>query len=271
MNNKLQSIILEKKREVIALEKMIELYPNHLIARLLRGETIRTVQKSFKKILGADGLSIIAEIKRRSPSKGFLAGIPDPLLLAKAYIAGGANALSILTDELFFGGSLHDLTLVAQYLQTSAVPILRKDFVIDHIQIAEAIMAGADAILAIVAVLGEKTIDLSHTAKAMGIEVLVEVHDESELEIALQSDAQLIGINNRNLKTMQINTDTAFQLVEKIPAHIIKVAESGILDPALARAYHQAGFDAVLIGEALVTSNDPKQFIRACCYGNSAD
>lgn len=169
-----------------------------------------------------------------------------------------------MTDNAFFGGHLDDLTQVATALHTQPQPTLRKDFIIDTIQIAEAVTAGADAILCIVAVLQQKTKKLLDYAKTMGIDVLVEVHDRAELDIALASGAQIIGVNNRDLTTLHVDTDQAFRLIEHIPPSIIKVAESGILTPQLAQDYYRAGFDAVLIGEALVTSSHPAEFIRAC-------
>lgn len=267
MTNRLEPIISQKRREVAELNKLILAQPEHRIAKIMAGKERRDSSKSFSKALRNDQLSIIAEIKRKSPSKGQLAEIVDPLVLANNYIEGGANALSILTDELFFGGSLADLTKVAQQLINHPTPILRKDFTIDIIQIAQAIAAGADAILCIVAVTGKNTQAILTAADQMGIEVLVEVHNEAELDIALVSGAKIIGVNNRNLKTFEIDTNTAFGLRNNIPGSIISIAESGILVPELALKYYHAGFDAVLIGEALVTTDKPKQFIEACRHG----
>ena len=232
--NKLTHIILQKQREVEALEALLRHQPEHVIAQLLQGKTKRTSSKTFKKALRSVRLAIIAEIKRKSPSKGLLSPILDPVSLAMQYIEGGANAISVLTDETFFGGTLQDLSSVASALEKTTCPVLRKDFIIHEIQIAEAIAMGADAILCIVAVLGKNTKTLLAQAKTMEIDVLVEVHNHEELDIALESGADIIGVNNRNLSTLQIDTECAFRLVEHIPPHIIKVAESGILIPALA-------------------------------------
>jgi len=180
------------------------------------------------------------------------------------YVQGGANAVSVLTDKKFFNGSIDDLKKVSEALEKFPCPVLRKDFIIHEIQIAEAIASGADAILCIVAILGDHTKILLDYARKMGIEVLVEVHNADEIKIALDSGAQIIGVNNRNLSTFEVDTNNALELVKKIPDHIIKVAESGITDPNLAQKYYQAGFDAVLIGEGLVRSDNPKDFIRAC-------
>lgn len=195
--------------------------------------------------------------------------------MALNYVEGGANAISILTDELFFGGNIEDLKIVSSALthplessptaqQAKQIPLLRKDFIIDEIQIAQAINAGADAILLIVAVLGTRTQKLLDCAKKMGIDVLVEIHDETELKIALESGAEIVGINNRNLSSLEVDTNRALKLAHDIPPHIIRVAESGILEPKIAQTYHQAGFDAVLIGEALVKSKNPAEFMGAC-------
>jgi indole-3-glycerol phosphate synthase len=209
---------------------------------------------------------VIAEIKRKSPSKGPLAEIKDPLALAERYIAGGANALSILTDQTFFGGSLEDLTNTAKALANTLIPLLRKDFIIDPIQIAESIAAGADAILCIIAVTGSNTATILNAAEKMGIDVLVEVHNQAELDIALECGATFIGVNNRNLTTFEIDTNTAFQLLSHIPKECVRVAESGIVDPKLAQDYFMRGFDAVLIGETLVKSDRPETFIRECKF-----
>lgn len=264
MMNKLEAILSQKKLEIAELNRLVTSQPQHPIADILNGKIMRNSHRSFKAALQTKALSIIAEIKRKSPSKGDLASIQNPAILAKHYLAAGANAISVLTDELFFGGHINDLENVASTLSENRVPLLRKDFIVDKIQIAEAITAGADAVLFIVAVLGEKTESLLISAKKMGIEALVEVHNEKELEIAIESGAEIIGINNRDLNTFEVDTDQALRLSRKIPPSLIRVAESGILDPTLAQTYYQAGFDAVLIGEALVKSSNPTAFIKAC-------
>ena len=264
MTNQLHSILLQKETEVQALYQRRKKDPSSPLAKLLRGEISVPVKKSFSAALQQPGLSVIAEIKRRSPSKGLLAEIEDPVGLARRYQQGGASALSILTDEKFFGGSLQDLIQVTEALASNPLPVLRKDFVIDPIQIAEAALAGASAVLVIVAVLGAKTATIIKSALALQLDVLVEVHDAEELNMALDAGATIIGINNRNLKTFEIDTNRALNLTAQIPRTILRVAESGITTPALARAYHQAGFDGILIGEALVRSEDPKFFIHEC-------
>ena len=223
---------------------------------------ISVVYKNFKRALQMDGLSIIGEIKRRSPSKGHFADIHDPVLLAEDYIKAGVNAISVLTDQKFFSGSFDDLEKIATHSQST--PVLCKDFIIDKRQINTAAKAGADAVLLIVAVLGHKTKEFIDYTKSLNIEALVEVFNKDELDIALESNAKIIAVNNRNLKTFEVDTENAIRLIDFMPQHIIKVAASGILKPELARRYYKAGFDAVLIGEALVTSPSPAEFIRAC-------
>ncbi|MCR9191319.1 MAG: indole-3-glycerol phosphate synthase TrpC [Gammaproteobacteria bacterium] len=269
MTNRLEPIVTQKVREIAALKSQVLETPDHAIAHLMQGRQRRTSGKSFKQSLSGDTLAVIAEIKRRSPSKGVLAAIPDPQGLAKTYSAGGANAISVLTDEQFFGGSGSDLSAVATALSAIPTPILCKDFILDPIQIAQAIARGADAILGVVSILRSRTSNVLTQAAQMGIDILVEVHDERELDLALAAGAEIIGVNNRDLKTFEIDAECALRLVERIPKDKIRIAESGILSPQLARDYHQAGFDAVLIGEALVTATDPADFIGACQNGMS--
>jgi indole-3-glycerol phosphate synthase len=264
MNNRLTEIINQKHLEVFELQKILDKHPEHIINALLTGKLVKPINKNFKEALSGDTLAVIAEIKRRSPSKGDLAPISDPVALAQQYVQGNVNAISVLTDKLFFSGSTEDLQQVSAALADEPVPVLRKDFIIDRLQIAEAVSIGAHAVLLIVAALGARTAELLTICQELGLHALVEVHDEAELETALHCGAQIIGVNNRNLTTFAIDTDQAFRLAEKIPANLIKVAESGIMEPKLAREYHAAGFNAVLIGEALVKANDPAEFIRNC-------
>lgn len=254
MTSKLQTILLQKQREVEAL------YACGLEKIAIKPRSCKSLQAALTQ----SSLAVIAEIKRQSPSKGKLAAIADPLLLAKRYVTGGASAISILTDELFFNGRLTDLTSVANAIALSSVPILRKDFIIDEIQLTESYHAQADAVLLIVAVLKEKTTKMLEYVHGLGLEALVEVHKQDELELALASGAKIIGINNRDLTTFVVDTSHALKLGKAIPPSIIKVAESGIATPEMARAYREAGFDAVLIGEALVKAESPELFIRDC-------
>jgi indole-3-glycerol phosphate synthase len=204
----------------------------------------------------APGLSVIAEVKRRSPSKGDLAAIPDPAALATAYAAGGADAISVLTEERRFGGSLEDLRAVRKAVET---PLLRKDFVVTGYQLLEARAAGADLVLLIVAALDDALLrDLHDQARELGMTVLTEVHDEAEAERALAVGAALVGVNARNLKTLDVDPGTFARLAGLLPDGVVKVAESGVAGVEDAGRYHDEGADVVLVGEALVRDGDPR-------------
>ncbi|MDH4470431.1 MAG: indole-3-glycerol phosphate synthase TrpC [Verrucomicrobiae bacterium] len=260
----LEKIVAQKKREVEVLRHALASNQAHPLNKLLQKGPQKKSVLSFVRALEDPGLSIIAEIKRCSPSKGVLAAIADPVELASCYEQSGAAAISILTDHSFFGGSLEDLSSIARAKekQRITVPLLRKDFIIDPLQVAESALTGADAILAIIAILGESTSTIIEEAAQWGLDVLVEVHDAAELQVALDAGATIIGVNNRNLKTFEIDLQRAFELVEKIPNTILKVAESGIANPQIAERYYKAGFDAVLVGEALVLSHNPQDFFQ---------
>jgi indole-3-glycerol phosphate synthase len=207
------------------------------------------------------GVSVIAEVKRRSPSKGDLAEIPDPAALARAYAEGGAAAISVLTEERRFGGSLDDLRTVRAAVET---PILRKDFIVDGYQLIEARAAGADLALLIVAALGDDDLRRLHDqARELGLTVLVEVHDEPETERAVALGAELVGINARNLKTLQVDTATFAKLAPIVPDDRVLVAESGITGPEDVARHAAEGARAVLVGEALVKDGDPAAAVRA--------
>jgi indole-3-glycerol phosphate synthase len=209
----------------------------------------------------APGLSVIAEVKRRSPSKGDLADIPDPAVLAKAYAEGGAAAISVLTEQRRFGGSLDDLRTVRSAVDT---PLLRKDFLVTDYQVLEARTAGADLVLLIVAALDDPTLRRLHgLARELGMAVLVEVHDAPEVDRALAAGAELVGVNARNLKTLDVDPDTFGRLAPQLPAEVVTVAESGITGPADAARYAREGADAVLVGEALVKDGDPTAAVAA--------
>ncbi|MEA2349055.1 MAG: indole-3-glycerol phosphate synthase [Thermoleophilaceae bacterium] len=206
------------------------------------------------------GVSVIAEIKRRSPSKGELAEIIDPAVLARSYAEGGAAAISVLTEQRRFGGSLGDLRTVRAAVDT---PVLRKDFVVTDYQLVEAREAGADLVLLIVAALpGGELQRLYDAARALGLTVLVEVHDEAETERALAIGAGLVGVNNRNLKTLEVDPDTFARLAAVIPDGVVKVAESGIRGPADVERHVGEGADVVLVGEALVIGGDPATAVK---------
>jgi indole-3-glycerol phosphate synthase len=210
---------------------------------------------------GSPGLSVIAEVKRKSPSKGALSEIPDPAALAAAYDAGGADAISVLTEQRRFGGSLDDLRAVRGAVST---PLLRKDFVVTGYQLLEARAAGADLVLLIVAALDDTLLgELYDQAKGLGLTVLTEVHDEDEVERALGVGADLIGVNARNLKTLDVDPDTFGRLAKLIPDDVLTVAESGIGGPDDAARYAAQGADVVLVGEALVKDGNPRAAVAA--------
>ncbi|MBZ5733380.1 indole-3-glycerol phosphate synthase TrpC [Nocardioides sp. TRM66260-LWL] len=207
------------------------------------------------------GSSVIAEVKRRSPSKGHLAEIEDPAALAARYAAGGAAAISVLTEERRFGGSLADLRAVRAAVD---VPLLRKDFIVEPYQLLEARAAGADLALLIVAALDDDRLrSLHELAGELGLTVLVEVHDEAETERAVALGAELIGVNARNLKTLAVDTATFGRLAPLIPDDRVKVAESGITGVDDVRRFVGEGARAVLVGEALVKDGDPEAGVRS--------
>lgn len=211
--------------------------------------------------LRTPGSSVIAEVKRRSPSKGDLADIPDPAALALRYAAGGAVAISVLTEERRFGGHLDDLRAVRAAVD---VPVLRKDFVVEPYQVLEARAAGADLVLLIVAALDDDTLRRLHDlARELGLTVLVEVHDEEETGRAVELGAELVGVNARNLKTLEIDQDTFGRLAPLVPDDRVKVAESGIFGPVDVERHVAEGARAVLVGEALVRDGDPEDAVRA--------
>jgi indole-3-glycerol phosphate synthase len=211
--------------------------------------------------LRATGSSVIAEVKRRSPSKGDLAEIPDPAVLARAYAAGGAAAISVLTERRRFGGSLEDLRAVRAAVD---VPVLRKDFIVTSYQLVEARAAGADLVLLIVAALDDDDLRRLHDeARELGLTPLVEVHDEAETERAARLGAELVGVNARNLKTLAIHDDTFGRLAPMLPDDRVLVAESGIFGPDDVRRFVAEGARAVLVGEALVKDGDPRQAVAS--------
>jgi indole-3-glycerol phosphate synthase len=203
------------------------------------------------------GLSLIAEVKRSSPSKGALAAIADPAALAADYEAGGATAVSVLTERRRFGGSLDDLDAVRRAV---GIPVLRKDFMVEDYQLFEARAHGADIILLIVAALEQDDlVRMQALARDLGMTALVEVHDEAETARAVHAGASVIGVNARNLKTLAVDPDTFGRLAPLVPDSCVKVAESGVSGPADAARYAGEGADAVLVGEALVRGAEPRR------------
>jgi len=216
--------------------------------------------RKFRKALGHYGITVIAEIKRRSPSKGDLAPGLEPATVAKAYEAGGAAALSVLTDTEFFGGSAADLVAARAAV---GLPVLRKDFTVDERDICDARIMGADAVLLIVAALTDDELKAFHAlAGELGMAALVEVHDEEEVARAVVVHADLIGVNQRDLRTFEVDRTRALRLAATIPRGVLKVAESGIAGAEDLARLRDAGYAAVLVGENLLTAADPGQALR---------
>ncbi len=202
-----------------------------------------------------DSVNIIAECKRRSPSRGVLAEHYAPAAQARAYERGGAAAISVLTEPAFFDGALAHLVEVRAAV---SVPLLRKDFVVDEYQLLEAVMAGADAVLLIVSALTPVELSRLHTAATrQGLAVLVEVHDEAELAIALDAGATIVGVNNRNLRTLAVDTTVSERLAARFPSHVTAVSESGLSGAGDVARMRALGYRAFLVGERLMTSDDP--------------
>lgn len=221
---------------------------------------------SLRENLGGIEISVVAEIKRASPSRGVFPVEVDPKAVAADYIAGGAAAISVLTDEPFFRGSLGDLEDAAGVAHGPGanVPVLRKDFIIDVYQIVEARARGADAVLLIVAALSDAALrELLSDAQERGMDTLVEVHDEEEMARAIAVGATVIGINNRDLKTFAVDLAVTERLAPFAPAGAVVVAESGVFGPADAERLHRAGANAVLVGEGVITASDRAAAVRA--------
>jgi len=250
--NILEKIIADKYKEVAERKSLV---PVKLLEKstFFEGKVV-----SMKKyVTHPEKSGIISEFKRKSPSKGMINGAASVETVSIGYMQAGASALSILTDKDYFGGSNEDLKIARKF---NFCPILRKDFVVDEYQIIEAKSIGADCILLIAAALEpEKLKSLAYFAKSLGLEVLLEVHDGDELAQSINDGVDLIGVNNRNLKTFEVSIDTSLELVDQIPSSFIKVSESGISDPNTLIKLKKAGFDGFLIGENFMKSSRPEQ------------
>ena len=224
------------------------------LTALLTGLDVSTTPRDFAGALQAPGLSVIAELKRKSPSAGTLGGGADPAEVALSYEAGGAAALSVLTDGPHFGGSAEDLIAAHEAV---ALPVLRKDFTVDPRDVVDARAMGADCVLLIVAALDDHELQsLLALARDLALGALVEVHDEIELDRALQAGADLIGVNQRDLHTFEVDTERAVRVANRIPAGVVAVAESGVTGPEDAERLAAAGYDAILVGQSVVTADD---------------
>jgi indole-3-glycerol phosphate synthase len=232
------------------------------LAPLVAEARAQSLPRGFAAALRAsEGMSVIAEVKRRSPSKGDLAPGLDPAGLAAAYERGGATCLSVLTDAEFFGGSPDDLRAARA---ATKLPVLRKDFTVSPADVCDSRIMGADAVLLIAAALDDDELTDLHTlALDIGLDPLVEVHDEAELERAVAAGAHLVGVNQRDLVTFEVDHERAARVGAAIPATAARVAESGIRGPDDVAALAAAGFDAVLVGELLVTADDPEAAVAA--------
>ena len=251
--------IIENKRTEVAQRKSVTSVSMLSASNLFNRNTISLVNK----LLDPRSTGIIAEFKRRSPSKGIINNTVTPLEVAVGYENAGAAGISILTDEQFFGGADTDLIKVRS---TINIPILRKEFIIDDYQLYEAKSIGADVILLIAACLTpEEVISLSSTAQSLGLEVLLELHDEDELEHICDT-VDMVGINNRSLKTFDVDIERSLKMAQQIPAGKLKIAESGIDDPTLIKLFRSNGYSGFLIGENFMKSSDPvlaiQQFIN---------
>lgn len=248
----LDRIVAQKRIELSALRATVPGLEERAAARV-------GSRRSFEAALRRSP-AVIAELKKASPSKGLLAPGYDPARIAPSYERGGAAALSVLTDAEFFQGSLADLDAARR---ATGIPVLRKDFTVDPLQVVEAAAAGADAILLIAAILTDSELrDFREQAGRYALSALVEVHDAGELRRAIDSGARIIGVNNRDLRTFEVRLDTSLRLAEQMPSDVIRVAESGIRTTADVRTLSAAGYHAFLVGEHLMTSPDPGAAIR---------
>lgn len=241
--------IIARHREVAALD-------DRSLAALVAQAQAMPAARGFRAALAeVPHLAVISEVKRRSPSKGDLNAGLDPAVLAGEYERGGASCLSVLTDEKFFGGSVADLQAARG---ACALPVLRKDFTVSAHDVVDARLMGADCVLLIAAALEPaELIEYHHLAVEIGLDVLVEIHDEPELEVALAAGATLVGVNQRDLVTFQVDHERALRMAGVMPPGVVRVAESGVRGAEDAASLHAAGYHAVLVGETLVTSGDP--------------
>lgn len=265
MSDILEKILATKRAEVAALKAA------HAPAKLMTRCADLPPTRGFQKALlppapssrpREEGVKLIAEVKKASPSKGLIRPDFDPVAIAKAYFAGGASCLSVLTDRDYFQG---DLGYLATIREVVPLPLLRKDFLIDPLQIYEARLAGADAILLIVAAIPSpaRLAELRHVAESLGMDALVEVHDEAELTLAVESGATLLGVNNRDLKTFTVQLETFERLAPLFPQNAVAVAESGIFTAADVMRMGTAGANAVLVGESLMRQPDVETATKA--------
>ncbi len=250
-------------RETVVQAKRAEIYQrvrSAPVERLQEREMYHWSRRSLETALRAREFAVIAEVKRASPSRGVLRVDFDPARIGRQYEQGGAAAVSVLTDEKFFGGHLEHLSVLRS---TIDLPLLRKDFIVDGYQLHEARSAGADAVLLIVALLDPSTLAaLSAEAAGLGLETLVEVHNEEELRTAADMGARMIGVNNRDLRSLKVNVETSLRLGPKLPSDCVGISESGIQSGEDLLRLRMAGFGAALVGESLMRREDPGRGLR---------
>jgi len=253
--NILAEIIERKQQQLTAAKKAVSLETLRDAARTVRRAAIA---HALRDALSSDRINIIAEFKRRSPSKGVIRQAADPVEIAQEYGSAGAAAISVLTEENYFDGSLDDLRAIRKAVR---LPLLRKDFIFDEYQLCEAANAGADAALLIVAALDDAPLSsLREIAEdRLGMDALVEVHDEVEMKRAAQCGAKLIGVNNRDLRTFEVSLDTSLNLARYAPANAILISESGLKTAADLRRLNDVGYRGFLIGESLMRAKSPRQ------------
>jgi indole-3-glycerol phosphate synthase len=233
-----------------------------------RAERVGATGRSFLAALRSEALNVIAECKRRSPSRGVLRADYDPVTIAKGYATAGAVALSVLTEPTFFDGSLDDLAAVRKAVD---VPLLRKDFIVSEYQLLEAKAAGADAVLLIVAALRrDELARLMERAAELSLDALVEVHKNDELQVALDAGARIIGVNNRNLRTLKVDVQASESLIAVMPPNVVAVSESGLRTPEDLLRLRTRGYHAFLIGERFMTTDDPGKALRDLLSGCAA-
>ncbi len=249
----LDEILAGVREDVAAREQRVPL------ERVKKRAGIAPPPRDAYAVLRAPGVGVIAEVKRASPSAGQLAEIPDPAELACEYAAGGARCVSVLTEGRWFGGSLEDFAAVRAAVD---IPLLRKDFVVSSYQVHEARAYGADLVLLIVAALDQNALSgLLDRVESLGMTALVEVHDEEEADRALAAGARVIGVNARNLRTLEVDRSVFERIAPGLPNNVVKIAESGVRGPHDLIRYASAGADAVLVGEGLVTQKRPRDAV----------
>ncbi len=257
MNHKgnfLADIVINKQKEVLSKKQRTA-----MDAITKSAYSAKPAISFLEAISKSEPPCIIAEIKRRSPSKGELIREPDIKKIAQGFASGGASAISVLTDEQYFGGSLEDLITVKK---TADVPVLRKDFIVDEFQVYESRAIGADTVLLIVKILDKQIINYIDLSRQLGMEPLVEIHNEEELKIAIDAGSRIIGINSRNLETFNTDTDIVERIIQDIPKYILTIAESGIVSTDIISELLKSGVNGFLIGETFMRAESPEKKLK---------